>query len=324
MDNSDNIAVGRIASAHDPVRVLIIEDSKGDVILVKKALARAMPEGCDVGEASNMQEALRLLSDKKFDVALLDRSLPDTEGFEGLYSLQNMAPQLPVIFITSYSDEKTAFEAIEKGAQDYLFKDKVDGHTIRRAIQYALLRKQFEGVLIMRANFDMLTGLANRSLFENRLDLALSRIKRYRGCIAVMFLDLNRFKHINDAYGHAMGDKLLKEVGVRLSKILRPNDTVARFGGDEFAILLEGMSNPENCDVIAGKIIKSIDAPFFILGQNIEIGVSIGIATAEVFVADGKAVLNAKELMKESDLQMYKAKASKQSAFQRCDRSVCP
>jgi len=123
---------------------------------------------------------------------------------------------------------------------------------------------------------------------------------------------------VNDTYGHAMGDKLLKEVGVRLSKILRPNDTVARFGGDEFAILLEGMTNPDNGDIIAGKIIKSLDTPFSILGQNIEIGVSIGIATAEVSVADGKAVLNAKELMKASDEQMYKAKTSKQSAFQRC------
>lgn len=308
----------RLTTKHDPLRVLLVDDSKGDVLLIKKALSRAMPEGCDVGEATNVQEALKYMSEKKFDVALLDHSLPDTEGFDGLFSVQNMDPQLPVIFITSYQDEKTAFEAIEKGAQDYLFKDKIDGHTIRRSIQYALLRKQFEGVLIMRANYDMLTGLANRSLFENRLEMALSRAKRHGGCLAVMFLDLNRFKQVNDTYGHATGDKLLKEVSKRLTKDLRPHDTVARFGGDEFAILLEGLNKPEDSAVIASKIIKSIDTPFSIQGQHFEIGVSIGISTTCLEKAHKEAI-DGKELIKVADEQMYKAKATKKSAFSRCE-----
>ena len=164
-------------------------------------------------------------------MVLLDRSLPDVSEFSGLLNIQTMAPQLPIIFLTAYSDETTALRAVEHGAQDYLFKDKVDGHTIKRAIQFAIHRKQFESILITQANFDALTGLANRTLFESRLDMALARIKRNKTGIAIFFMDLDRFKQVNDTYGHGAGDTLLKEVAERLKKSVRPYDTAARVRG---------------------------------------------------------------------------------------------
>ncbi len=293
----------RITSTKDPLRILLIEDSKGDALLIEKALNAAMPEGYSIQKAVTLEEALKLLPDHSFDVALLDRSLPDVEGFDGLHSLQNIAPQLPIVLLTAYKDEQTALEAIEQGAQDYLYKDKIDGHIIKRALQYAVLRKEFEGVLIMRANFDNLTGLANRMLFESRLDMALAKMKRHSGEVAVLFLDLDRFKPVNDTYGHAAGDKLLKEVGGRLKGALRAYDTASRFGGDEFAILLEGLPKAQHAEIVAKKIIQLLDAPTNVFGNEVTVGVSIGIAAC----ASGQEI-SAETLMQQADAAMYEAK----------------
>lgn len=300
----------RITSPENPLQILLVEDSKGDALLIEKALSTAMPEGYLLKKALTLQGALELLPHHSFDVALLDRSLPDVEGFNGLHSLQNMAPQLPIVFLTAFHDEQTAFEAIEQGAQDYLYKDKIDGHVIKRALQYAILRKQFEGVLILRANFDNLTGLANRMLFESRLDMAFARMKRQGGNLAVLFLDLDRFKPINDTYGHAAGDMLLKEVGIRLKRALRPYDTAARFGGDEFAILLEGLLEADHSEIVAKKIIKLLDTPINVFGNEVTVGVSIGVATCT-----SEQDISTETLMQQADAEMYEAKAIEGSSF---------
>lgn len=300
----------RITSTQDPLRILLIEDSKGDVMLIQKALQSCMLEAHMLKKSPTLGHALKTLSEHEFDVALLDRSLPDAEGFSGLHSIQNMAPQLPIVFLTAYKDEAVAFEAIEQGAQDYLYKDNLDGHIIKRAIQYAILRKQFEGVLIMRANFDMLTGLANRMLFESRLEMALAKMKRQGGMLAVFFLDLNRFKQVNDTLGHAAGDILLKEIGRRLKSSLRPYDTSARFGGDEFALLLEGISQAQDAHIVANKVIRKLSQPFDIGGDVVDIGVSVGVATC----AAGREI-DSQSLMKQADAAMYEAKSQPGSTF---------
>lgn len=304
----------RIISVHDKLNILLIEDSKGDSLLIEKALKSALPDAYTLTRAPTLSAAVKELTEKEFDIALLDRSLPDVEGFSGLRSIQVMAPELPVVFLTAYKDEHMAFEAIEQGAQDYLFKDGIDVHIIKRALQYAILRKQFESVLILRANFDLLTGLANRMLFESRLEMGLARMHRTGGNLAVLFLDLNRFKQVNDDHGHAAGDALLKQVAGHLRKAMRPYDTIARFGGDEFAILVEAMPEPQHCDVVAEKIIQLLDAPVDIAGHYVSVGVSIGITRC---VSGQK--LSAEALMKQADAAMYAAKSQAQSAYRYYD-----
>lgn len=300
----------RITSPSNPLRILLIEDSKGDAILVHKALEKAMPDACKIERAATLEEALKILASQEFDIALLDRSLPDVQGFNGLHHIQNIAPKLPVIFLTAYQDEQTALEAIKQGAQDYVFKDDLDGHAMKRAIQYAVLRKEFEGILIMRANFDMLTGLANRMLFENKVDIALAKLVRHGGNVAVFFLDLDQFKPINDTYGHAAGDTLLREVGKRLKQSLRPYDIAARFGGDEFALLLDELPDVQHSTVVAEKIIRLFDDPFIIAGKELTIAVSIGIAC----ISERKEIMR-EALMQQADSAMYEAKSTPGSAF---------
>lgn len=301
----------RITSTSDPLKILLVEDSKGDALLIEKALQAAMPGSYEIAQAQTIEQALQQLEKQSFDVTLLDRSLPDVEGFSGMHSIQNFAPNMPVVFLTAYKDEQIAFEAIENGAQDYLFKDAFDGHVIKRALQYAILRKHFEGVLIMQANFDMLTGLANRMLFDSRLDMALARMKRQDGNIALLYLDLDRFKQVNDTLGHAAGDQLLKETGSRLRQAVRFSDTAARLGGDEFAVLLENLPKPSHAEVVAQKIIQLLEAPFLISGRNVTVGVSIGIA-----VCASNFAMTREKLMKQADSAMYAAKNHNGSNYQ--------
>lgn len=300
----------RMSSAASPLRILLVEDSKAYALLVERILHQALAEAHEVRKAETLMEALKILEDNEFDIALLDRSLPDVVEYSGLQAIQNIAPKLPVVFLTAYKDESVALEAIEQGAQDYLIKDKIDSHAISRAIQFAIIRKQFESVLIVQANFDNLTGLANRMLFENRLDMAVARMQRQGNSLAVLFLDLNRFKQVNDQFGHAIGDRLLTEIGRRLKQCMRPYDTAARFGGDEFAMLIEGIGDAQDCVVVADKLIKACEESFTTSGLTVNVGVSIGIT---ICVAGQNRTRT--ELVQQADAAMYEAKLSEKSTY---------
>lgn len=294
-----------------PLRVLLVEDTLADAALIKEALGQAAPQAVEITHMQTLEEALARLGEERFDAALLDLSLPDVMGFMGLLGIQNAAPALPVIILTAYADEALALKAVERGAQDYLLKDEVDGGEILRSLHYALQRKQFEGTLIRQANFDMLTGLANRTLFESRLEMALARARRAGSGVGMFFLDLDRFKQVNDTLGHAAGDLLLKEVAKRLKECLRSYDTVARFGGDEFALLVEGIQRSRDCAAFAQKIIDRIVEPALIAGEQVSVGISIGIATC-----GGAQALSADAMMRQADEAMYRAKAVPYSFYQ--------
>ena len=259
----------------------------------------------------NLESALRVLGERTFDVVLLDLTLPDTSGFNGLLHIQNRAPTLPIIIITAHADEELALEAVGHGAQDYLFKDKTNGHAIKRAIQYAMQRKQYEGILIGQASFDPLTGLANRLLFESRLDMTIARSKRNGEGFAVFFLDLDHFKRINDTIGHAAGDYVLRQVAERLKTTLRTNDTPARFGGDEFALIIEGVKHAEDCCIVADKLIAQLDRPISWNNKTLQIGVSIGIAPC---LAEKNVTREG--VVQRADAAMYRAKLTQHSAYQ--------
>ena len=127
--------------------------------------------------------------------------------------------------------------AVKAGVQDYLIRSELSPALLRRAVMYAIERKRLEAQLAHRALHDPLTGLPNRALFLDRLGVALDRSRRNNASIAVLFLDVDNFKQINDSLGHAAGDRVLSGLADRLQSMLRPMDTVARFGGDEFTFL---------------------------------------------------------------------------------------
>jgi diguanylate cyclase (GGDEF)-like protein len=165
-------------------------------------------------------------------------------------------------------------------------------------------RKRLQDELAHQAFHDSLTGLANRALFKDRVDHALKRLQRRRRPLAVFFLDLDRFKAINDSFGHASGDALLIAVSKRLSDCVRAEDTVARLGGDEFAVLVENLAGDAEVRIIADRVKEAFRDPIVIDGRELAVAASIGIALSEA------GTETADDLLRNADLAMYRAKAA--------------
>ena len=165
-------------------------------------------------------------------------------------------------------------------------------------------RKLFEDQLAHQAFHDSVTDLANRPLFSDRVQHALARAQRSRTAVAVMFIDLDEFKTVNDSLGHPAGDRVLREVASRLSAAIRPTDTVARFGGDEFAVLLDGVTDLADAADAAARLLRALEAEFQIDGKQVFPRASIGICLVE----PGGPPTSAEELLRNADVAMYIAK----------------
>lgn len=166
------------------------------------------------------------------------------------------------------------------------------------------------------AQYDPLTGLINRTLFQDRLNGALVRARRDGGIVTVMFLDIDGFKDINDRFGHGVGDDLLRQIAGRLVGCLRESDTVARLGGDEFTVILEGAKRAEDAGSVAMKILKTIAEPYMVGELEVMVTASIGIS---VYPVDGATY---EELIKGADTAMYQSKAAGRNTYQYFTRSL--
>ncbi|WP_156678487.1 putative bifunctional diguanylate cyclase/phosphodiesterase [Sphingomonas profundi] len=156
---------------------------------------------------------------------------------------------------------------------------------------------------------DTLTGLPNRALFDDRLTQELARVRRGEGRAALLFLDLDRFKHVNDTYGHPAGDELIRELGRRLSGVVRASDTVARLGGDEFAIVQTAIASPADTEIMCLRIIEAIDEAFDVVGVKVQVGISIGVAFAPLHGVERI------ELSRKADIALYQSKAQGRGRF---------
>jgi diguanylate cyclase (GGDEF)-like protein/PAS domain S-box-containing protein len=171
------------------------------------------------------------------------------------------------------------------------------------------LRKQEEEELYDLATHDALTGLPNRFFFSERFRHAMARAKRASHLVGLLYLDLDRFKPVNDALGHKCGDKLLQTVARRLKRSVREEDTIARLGGDEFAVVLEHLSRPRDAAATARKILRALARPFLLDGHRARITASIGIT---VYPLDGDEV---ETLLKRADGAMYQAKSERMNDY---------
>ena len=194
------------------------------------------------------------------------------------------------------------------GTMRYSEKDKDLLHFVSTQVADAIERKQTEARLYHLALHDALTGLPNRTLFNDRVDTALRQARRSGEHLAVLYLDLNEFKFINDAYGHKMGDLLLREVAQRLTRCVRESDTIGRMGGDEFTVLLTNINNAEEVDRIVEKIAAEFTTPFELENQTLAISVSIGSA---VYPQHGE---EREQLIRQADATMFVAKRDRNQA----------
>ena len=284
------------------IRIALIEDSPEYALLVRHLLQEELGASVVIDHRGSIAEAKTALVDEDLGCVLLDLSLPDATGLEGLQAVRARAPQVPIVVLSGEENEDVALEAVQEGAQDYLVKRHADGHLLGRAIRYAVERKRAELELARQATHDALTDLPNRTLFLDRLRLTLARIERREKACAVLFLDLDRFKAVNDSLGHDIGDQMLVEAANRLRALVRPSDTVARFGGDEFMVLCDDIETEADAIVVAGRIADSLAEPFHLAGRELYVGASIGIAVAE------DRSRPAEEIVRDADQTMYMAK----------------
>ncbi|MCL1598308.1 MAG: diguanylate cyclase, partial [Actinomycetia bacterium] len=177
-------------------------------------------------------------------------------------------------------------------------------------------KRRSDGRLGYLAQYDQLTGLINRTLFQDRLNSAIARARREGGLVTVMFLDIDGFKDVNDRFGHSVGDELLRQVAARLVACLRETDTVARIGGDEFTVVLEGGKRVEDAGQVAMKILKTIGSPYQVGNKELIITASIGIA---MYPLDGETY---GELVKGADTAMYQSKAAGRNTYQYFTRAL--
>ena len=223
------------------------------------------------------------------------------------------APEAPIVLLFSDHDDQLTTRAVRQGAQDCLIKSELEPLGLRRALIHAIERKRAEARLAHQALHDQLTGLPNRALFLDRLGLALERSRRSGSPLAVLFLDFDNFKRINDSRGHAAGDRVLATLGERLSSLLRPMDTVARFGGDEFTFLFEGIGSEHEVVLIADRICQAAGLAIELGGTETRVTVSVGVA----LVSD--PAVSPEAIIREADAAMYRAKERGRSRFELFD-----
>ena len=433
-------------SQHPRIRVLLVEDSPDDARLIHVLLGKATEADVIITHEDRLAKGLARLERDRFDVVLLDFSLPDSFGLDTFLRVHQTAPKVPVIVLTSLDDDELAAHAVREGAQDYLVKREVDTRLLVRSIRYAIARQtaddalrdseeryalavegandgvfdwdlrsdsiyfsprwkkmlgysEFEigpsprewferihpddvptfrrklsghldgksghfrlehrmrsadgtwlwvltrGLATLGADgkpsrmagsqsditarkvaeeklqhdalHDDLTSLANRVLFMDRLSCALADFERApEQQFAVLFFDLDRFKNVNDSLGHPLGDKLLRGIAHRLEHYLRPGDTVARIGGDEFAILLNRINDVPGAIHVAERIQELLGMTFSIDGHEVFVTASIGIAHSAT------GYRSPDEIMRDADIAMYRAKAAGKARYEVFDRDM--
>ena len=289
--------------------VLLIEDNPGDARLIREMIAEDPDMPFRVHCAERLGEGLDWLAAGETALVLLDLSLPDSFGLETFTKVFAHSPTVPIIVLTGNDDQNVALSAVKGGAQDYLVKGRLDRELLLRSMAYSIERKRYQVQIEHQANYDALTGLPNRNLLHDRLHQAVYAQRAHRN-VAVVFIDLDHFKFVNDSLGHSTGDKLLKGMADRLRGVLREGDTVARLGGDEFVLILNDHANEELIFRAMQRITAKLAEPIHIDGKELTLTCSAGIS---LHPQDGPDV---DTLLKNADAAMYRAKEHGRNNFQ--------
>jgi diguanylate cyclase (GGDEF)-like protein len=288
------------AGADDTPQVLVVDDDRSTRSTLRYTLQR---DGFRVEEASDGAQALALLKRFQPDVILMDAVMPVMDGFAACARLQELpgGSAIPVLMITALQDNTSVERAFAAGASDYIPKPihyAVLSQRVRRIIEANRAEKRIRHL----AYNDLLTGLPNRTLFFDLLGKSIETAAQAGTQVGVLFMDLDRFKYVNDNLGHDVGDRLLQAVAQRVRHTVRTVDTVARLGGDEFTVVLGDLESPAAAATAAHNICRMLATPFQIDGHDIFVTSSVGIA---MYPHDGTDVAT---LVKHADSAMYRAK----------------
>ncbi len=287
--------------------VLLADDDPSIRLMVRHVLES---EDFDIVEASDGLEAIKAVEKHHPALILLDAVMPGIDGFATCQQIKEKGyTDIPVMMITGLDDDASVERAYEVGAIDFITKP-IKWAVLKHRVKSVVAKVIAERKVKLLAYRDTLTALPNRLLFADRLEQAVMRSERSRTSMALMLVDIDDFKLVNDSFGHDAGDKLIKAVGDLISKSLRRADTIARLGGDEFAVIIEDIDGPEDAVSIADNLTTILEHNVRLDDQETYTSASIGIA---IFPDDGK---DARTLLKNADTAMYRAKENGRHCFQ--------
>jgi diguanylate cyclase (GGDEF)-like protein len=333
-------------------RILLVDDQPQNRDMLGRRLER---RGYEVLLRESAIDVEDVIADNDIELVLLDWMMPERSGQDALDGIRQRfdAEHVPVIVVTALDDGEVVAKALEAGANDYIPKPidlrvltaRVKAQLDRRraVLELDAIRNGLERAVIERtqdlisaneslsaeiterqaaearaqnlARHDPLTGLANRRHFLEEIERRLSLIGDEPIAFALMFIDLDRFKPINDVHGHAIGDQLLQTIAARLTGCIRDDSFAARLGGDEFAILLEGPADRESVSIAARRVLNELSAPILANGLKLAVGASVGIALCPEDSRD------AATLLQRGDAAMLRAKEDR-GVFQFFDSSI--
>ena len=294
-------------------KVLIVDDHEANVTLLVRTLEGAGYKR--VASTMDPREVCELHRTNRYDLIILDIQMPEMDGFQVMDGLKEIEIDgyLSVLAVTAQPAHK--LRALQGGAKDFVSKPIDLAEVLVRVhnlLEVRLLHdaaRSYGKTLESLALQDPLTGLANRRSLAERMRIALAHGRMNRSAVAVVYLDLDGFKQVNDRLGHGAGDALLKMVAERLVAAVREEDTVARLGGDEFMIALWHVSSADDAALVAAKVIEVVALPYDLGGETVSITTSIGVSLYPTHGDD------ATTLMESADLALYEAKHAGKNAY---------
>jgi len=287
--------------------VVLADDDPSIRLMVRHVLES---EEFDIVEASDGLEAIKAVEKYHPALILLDAVMPGIDGFTTCQRIKEKGyTDIPVMMITGLDDDASVERAYEVGAIDFITKP-IKWAVLKHRVKSVVAKVIAERKVKLLAYRDTLTDLPNRLLFADRLEQAVIRAERSRTSMALLLIDIDDFKLVNDSFGHDAGDKLIKAVGQLISKSLRRADTIARLGGDEFAVIIEGIDSAGDAISIADNLTTILEHNVRLDDQETYTSASIGIA---IYPEDGK---DARTMLKNADTAMFRAKENGRHCFQ--------
>ena len=295
------------------ITVLLVEDDPQDVYLVRELLSETRHESRNsvqfrLEHVERLATGLAKLDSDRFDVVLIDLSLPDSQGLQSLPKIRDHAADVPIVVLTGLNDEELAVSAVEGGAQDYIVKSELVGNVLGRSLRYAVERHRLQKELKQKSIVDELTGLYNRRGFFAFGQHEYKRAKRDVNTFMVLFADLDGLKRVNDTQGHAAGDRLIADAALILRSTFRDSDVIGRLGGDEFAVILHE-SEEQSSEAVAARLNEQIRSHNAAGSEPHELSMSVGISTC-----DSAKSISFDELVSKADAEMYVDKKRKKGA----------
>ncbi|MDG2502750.1 MAG: EAL domain-containing protein [Porticoccaceae bacterium] len=297
LEHVDDAVVGGQEQSY---RILVVDDDRSIRLSLVNAFQR---ENYQLEEAHNGMQAIEICTRRMPDLILMDAMMPQMNGFDACQRIRDLpnGADIPVLMITGLEDEDSIVKAFSSGATDYISKP-INFSVMKQRVARLIKANRAEKHVKRLAYHDPLTSLPNRANLMQHIQLVVSHAAAENEKFANLFLDLDRFKMINDTMGHDAGDLLLKAVSDRIRNCVREQDFIARLGGDEFTIVLEKIQGADTAAKVAAKICHSLSQPFVFMQKKMFVTTSIGIS---IFPDNGSDVSS---LIKHADSAMFKAK----------------